>query len=216
MGPDSDYPFVLHLGEKLRRSLRLANPRLTFLQRTYEGAYSLLVECAWRVDAPGHVVGSCWDVPDVRRAALDRLVGQNAVTVRAEPPGYDLEMVFEDGHALRCLSVETDLQRSRDNWHLYSPSALLRVGPRSRPDFRTAEEARAQFQRLRLALIGESDDPLALQGRPRRGPSVAPERTDPPDNRPPSPDGPKAPSESSPTDTPRPITPLRPVEDPPT
>ena len=176
VGSGSDFPFVLHFGDKLRRSLRLANPRLTFLQRTYEGAFSLLVECAWRIDAPGHVVASCWDAPEAREDALNRVVDRRVETVRAGPPGYDLQIVFDDGHALRCLSVETDLRRPRDNWHLYTPEALLKVGPRAKPEIRTAEEARVAFRRLRLALIGESDDPLTLKDRGPRWPRPAPDQ----------------------------------------
>ena len=173
VGADDDYPFVLHFGEKRRRSLRLANPRLSFLQRTYEGEFSLLVECAWRVDGPTAVVASCWDPADVRQEALERLVDVTVRTVTAQAPGYDLQLVFENGHALRCLSVETDVDRPRDNWHLYTPDALLKVGPRGRPDVKTTEEARVAFQRLRLSLIDESSDLPART--PRRWPRPAPE-----------------------------------------
>ncbi len=176
VGSGADFPFVLHFGEKLRRSLRLANPRLTFLQRTYEGAFSLLVECAWRVDAPSHVVASCWDDSQARADALERLVDQNVAGVRANPPGYDLELAFDDGHVLRCLSVETDLHRPRDNWHLYTPEALLKIGPRAKPEVRTAEEARAAFRRLRLTLIGESEDGVTLEERGPRWPRPAPDQ----------------------------------------
>ena len=217
IGSASDFPFVLHLGERLRRSLRLANPRLSFLQRTYEGEYTLLVECAWRVDSPERVVASCWDEPDVRQAALERLVDQKVCAITAEPPGFDLVMKFDDGHVLRCLSVETDAGRSRDNWHLYTPTALLRVGPGAKPELRTAEEAKSDFRRLRLALIGETDDPLALEGRRPRWPRPAPDHRpkEPPagesggesEGEPASEEGPKGPK--------GPFGPLRPVDDPP-
>ena len=228
VGSDADFPFVLHLGEKLRRSLRLANPRLSFLQRTYEGSISLLVECAWRLDGPDRVIASCWDPPEVRREALENVVDQAVTVVRAEPPGYDLQVAFESGYALRCLSVETDVERPRDNWHLYTPEALLRVGPRGRPEIRTTEEAKVAFRRLRLSVMGESDEPSMPRSRP--WPRPAPE-ADPPSSSEPVPepepraDGTSAPSdeterpESSGLDSPTRQDPgrprLRPVDDPP-
>ncbi|MEM7674825.1 MAG: hypothetical protein AAF449_02350 [Myxococcota bacterium] len=219
-GSEADFPFVLHFGEQLRRSLRLANPRLSFLQRTYEGSISLLVECAWRIDSPEQVVASCWDTFEARRDALDCLVDQNVKTLTASAPGYDLVLEMEDGHTLRCLSVETDLERGRDNWHLYTPQALLRIGPRGRPDVRTTEEARAAFRKLRLSLIGGSSDAPIRPRRLRPAPEVTsdsefdsqstddlPEPSDPPAVL----DEPEADGDAT---IPISFGPLRPVDDP--
>ncbi|MEO1335146.1 MAG: hypothetical protein AAFV29_05865, partial [Myxococcota bacterium] len=177
VGSEADFPFVLHFGEQLRRSLRLANPRLSFLQRTHEGSISLLVECAWRIDSPDRVIASCWDTFEARRDALDCLVDQNVKSMTASAPGYDLVLEMEDGHTLRCLSVETDLDRGRDNWHLYTPQALLRIGPRGLPDIRSTEEAKVAFRRLRLSLMGGDQEESPI--RPRRlRPAPDPEPTD--------------------------------------
>ena len=60
-GSGVEFAFALHLGEKQRRFLRLANQRLSFLQRTYEGSHMLVVECTWRLDGPDGVIASCFD-----------------------------------------------------------------------------------------------------------------------------------------------------------
>ena len=202
-GSTTDYAFVLHFGEKQRRSLRLANPHLSFLQRTYEGTYSLLIQCVWRVDAPGGVVASCWDERDQRMAALDRFVDRTVSSVQAITPGYDLTLVFDDGTALRTLSVENDLQRGRDDWNLHGPDTHVRVGPGARPQVRTAAEARAAFQRIRLALLEETEPSEQAPSWPDRPQGEA--------------DPPKAPSEGpkpDPDDRPPKPRPLRPVEGP--
>src|SRR5688572_33495201 len=59
-GSGVEFAFALHLGEKQRRHLRLANQRLSFLQRTYEGSHTLVVECTWRIDGPDGVIASCF------------------------------------------------------------------------------------------------------------------------------------------------------------
>lgn len=153
-GDADDYALVLDLGEQQRRSLRLANPNLTFLQRTYEGSHSLLVECPWRVDAPFGVAVSCFDArrTDGRaKDALDQLAKRNVVAVEAEWPGYDLVVRFEDGWSLRAFAIETDDKSGRKNWHCWTPDGLVVVGPRSRVEHVTTAEAKATFLRLRLA-----------------------------------------------------------------
>ncbi len=153
-GDADDYALVLDLGDKERRSLRLANPKLTFLQRTYEGSHSLLVECAWRIDAPYGVAVSCFDASrstDRTLDALDQIAKRTVRAVETAWPGYDLTLRFDDGWALHAFAIETDEKSSRKNWHCWTPDGLVVVGPRSRVEHATTAEARAAFRRLRLA-----------------------------------------------------------------
>ena len=52
------------MGEREPRSARLANPRLSFLQRTYEGSVGFLIECPWRLDGPERPICSNLSVLD--------------------------------------------------------------------------------------------------------------------------------------------------------
>ena len=154
-GDADDYALVLDLGEKHRRSLRLANPDLSFLQRTYEGSHSLLVECPWRIDGPDRVAATCFDARrEEGRGALDALdqIGKRAVVaVRARAPGYDLAIDFEDGWALRTLAIEVDDRSGRNNWQCWTPRGSATVRPGSELVFATREDAENALTRLRLA-----------------------------------------------------------------
>ena len=109
VGLSDSWLCVLDIGERQRRGLRLANSALSFLQRTYEGSYSLVIEGPWRIDSEVEVLGSCFEArePDDRlQQALDNLVGQKIVSAKAESPAHDLELTFEDGLILRVFSLE--------------------------------------------------------------------------------------------------------------
>ncbi|MEQ9499745.1 MAG: hypothetical protein RIT81_22895 [Deltaproteobacteria bacterium] len=153
-GDADDYALVLDFGEKHRRSLRLANPELTFLQRTYEGSHSLLVECPWRIDAPFGVAVSCFDArreDGKAKDALDQLLGREVVAVDATWPGFDLTLRLTDGWAVRVFCIEVDEKSGRKNWHCWTPGGLVVVGPRSRVELATSAEAKKAFEQLRLA-----------------------------------------------------------------
>ncbi len=148
-GLNGDYPFVIDFGEKVRRRLRLANPGLNFLQRTYEGEFSLTVVCPWRLDGPKEVIVSCYsgrEPRDLVSEALRYLEGQEVVEVRCEAPGYDLHIYFDQGLVLRCFPLETFPQpplvprgerppppprAPRNNWALATPDGEVVIGPKS-------------------------------------------------------------------------------------
>lgn len=142
---------MLDLGERLRRSLRLANPILSFQQRTFEGSHGLIVEGCWRLDGPHRVIVSCLDVrapTDRIRAGLEELEGRTLLEARAEPPGHDLVLRFDGGFSFRAFVLEPlpppaisvpEGERPpppppppRPAWTVWTPSGTVIVGPHGR------------------------------------------------------------------------------------
>jgi hypothetical protein len=165
----TDYVVVLDCGAKHRRSMRLANPRLSFLQRTYEGEFSFLIECTWRIDGPRGVVASCFDSNEpggLMLKALAEIEGRTIEEARFENAGCDLTIRFEGGFELRCLSTETDPRRRRNNWSYWSPRGLVTVGPRGMLKLETAAEADRRFQKLKHSLAQEEEGLVSsIRGR---------------------------------------------------
>jgi hypothetical protein len=150
-GPSVEFAFVLHLGERQRRFLRLANQRLSFLQRTYEGSHTLLVECTWRIDGPNGVLSSCFDRAKPggpRDAALEDLVDRAVEGIELFRPGLDLDVRFEGGLVLRLFATEADEKSKRNNWTYSCPFATATVGPRSRLQMESASERLASLAHL--------------------------------------------------------------------
>lgn len=166
----TDYVIVLDLGEQRRRSLRLANPRLSFLQRTYEGEYSLLVECSWRLDGPRGVVVSCYDSAALEgsmRGGLSELEGRRVTGIDVANAAYDLTVELEDGYVLRCLSTEVDPKHRRGNWSFWSPDGLVTIGPRGKVEEESHSDAQGRLLALKRRLAEDEDGPVALpRGRP--------------------------------------------------
>lgn len=137
-GPKGDYTLSLELGERRRRSLRLANPRFSFVRRTYEGAFSFLIECPWRLDAPDRVLHTSFlllerEAPS--QLVLDELEGLRLESAQAEPQGWDLVLAFEGGYRLRCVSLEPSGKRQRHDWSFWCPGGSAVVGPRGAIQF---------------------------------------------------------------------------------
>jgi len=171
-----DYVASLDLGEQRRRSMRLANPRLSFLQRTYEGAFSFLIECPWRLEGPdgvitsylslispkvtpdghikgptmAHVAGGASDIelPDAEEPALQPLVDQTVEAVRLTEGTWDLRLELSEGLALQCFCAEVSRAQHRNNWAFWSPDGLIAVGPSSELIEQSRTQAHAAFRRL--------------------------------------------------------------------
>jgi hypothetical protein len=150
-GLERDWLVVIDLGARQRRSLRLANPRLSFEQRTFEGSAGVVVEAAWRIDGPDRVLASCLDArapADRVRAGLAELEGRVVTGARAPPPGRDLALELEGGLVFRVFVLEPwppppisvpEGERPpppppppRRAWMAWSPRGALVVGPHGR------------------------------------------------------------------------------------
>lgn len=132
VGEGDDYALVLHLGERQRRSLRLANPHLSFLQRTYEGSMGFLVECPWRVEFPEGVAATCFDgrsEGQPGREALAEFEDRTVEHVEAEAPGYDLVVRFSGGWVLRAFALETDRPSAPPPAEAEQAQARRRISP---------------------------------------------------------------------------------------
>jgi len=187
VGEAEDYAVVLHIGERQRRSLRLANPRLSFLQRTYEGSMGFLVECPWRIEHPDGVAATCFDPRGEAQAgtqAVEALVGQTVQHVEVLDPGYDLVLRMSQGWVLRAFCLETDRVAApppkeaeqaaarrfvppppaksarRRNWSVWTPEGTWVVGPRGGLEPEPAEEGAAP----RSPLVGVDDGLSNLVG----------------------------------------------------
>jgi hypothetical protein len=157
----TDWVIVLDLGEKKRRSMRLANPRLSFLQRTFEGEYSFLIECVWRLDGASGVIASCFDENHPggpMHKGLSQIVGSQLEHADISSAGFDLSLGFEGGYALRCMSTEVDPKRNRNNWSLWTPQGLVTIGPRGRLSVETSREAEKRHRAHKRTLAQEEDD----------------------------------------------------------
>jgi hypothetical protein len=178
----TDWVIALDLGEKVRRAMRLANPRLSFLQRTYEGEHSFLIECTWRLDGEREVIASCFDSNQpggLMHRALADLEGRAVSDVRIESVGCDLLLSFEGGLVLRTLATETDPRRKRGNWSFWSPEGLVTIGPRGALSIESSAEAEQRVRDLKRKLAQEEDDIVSPLGRDRDPPSEEPDDSPP-------------------------------------
>ncbi|MCY0911409.1 hypothetical protein [Massilia antarctica] len=104
---------LLYIGARTLRPRSLKNPHLSDLVRRYDGAYSLRIECPWRIDSPSEVVAGSHmsnanDGPMVRGFKL--ICGQNITSVSCSGPAFDLTIRFENQHALviHCAQIDWD------------------------------------------------------------------------------------------------------------
>lgn len=186
VGPLGQYALSLELGAQSRRPVRLANPRLSFVKRTFEGAYALLVECPWRIDGADGVVASAFDIfdPDEgiigEHAAFD---GAHVEEVHLDTKTGDLSLALGNGLTLRCLILETQKKSpERINWSMSTPELVLTAGPSGRLTVRSRAEAEGAFRRMIRALDGATDDDLVTRVARSRGMAAVPPPVDTPDD----------------------------------
>jgi hypothetical protein len=133
LGGGRGWALSLELGGRRRRSLRLSNPGLSFLQRTHEGTHGLLLLCPWRLDGPDGFVTSGLD-PSGPGGGLDaglgRLLDRAVEAVALGPGRADLEVRFEGGLALRALAVLADPRRGGEDWACFTPGGRLEARAR--------------------------------------------------------------------------------------
>ena len=181
-GSRGDYLLSLQLGEQERRSARLANPRLSFLQRTYEGSIGFLIECPWRLDGPDGVVLSYVSALDLENPEsvgdVPEFVDLTLESFTLDGAPWDLDLHFSGGHRLRCFCAEITTSDDkgwraqalssresrrkfrrivRNNWSFWSPTGSLAVGPSGR--ILQNEEPPVEALRRRLREIMDVDDP---------------------------------------------------------
>ncbi len=163
-----DDALVLDFGEKQRRSLRLANPALSFVQRTYEGEFSFLVECVWRLDGGEGVIATSLDedrAHAVRTRKMRVLEGRALREARVENEGYDLTLIFDGGYALRCFSALA--AKKRANWSFASPAVRITIHPFGRPEIESRKTMEKRLESLKRAIRGDEGDVVSTFLRTR-------------------------------------------------
>jgi hypothetical protein len=173
VGPRGDSVIALELGEKLRRAVRLSNPDLSFVHRTFEGSHRFVIECPWRLDGPDGVVATSSALmsrdapPSLELAELAQRTVEHAAS---GPLGLDLEIVFSGGYRLHCLATEIGKAaagRKRGNWSYWCPEGSAGVGPGGQIQLETRAQAEAGFRRLKKQIQDEPEIPLKTR-RPRK------------------------------------------------
>jgi hypothetical protein len=182
-GPRGDYVLSLQLGERQIRSARLASPRLSFLQRSYEGSIGFLIECPWRLDGPDGVLLSYLSLlqrvepPD--SDDVPELIDLQIESFSLERPPWDLALYFNEGRVLRCFCAEVlprfepairpqsvaDKEKRRkpkppprNNWSFWSPEQVFVIGPSGR--FLSPEPQPETALRQRLRGVEDLDDEI--------------------------------------------------------
>jgi hypothetical protein len=162
-----DSALAIDLGEKIRRAVRLSNPSLSFVHRTFEGSHRLLVECPWRLDGPRGVVASSSsllgkDAPPALELA--DIEGERVLEAEVRGLGLDLRLVLSGGFELLCLS--TEVGRRRSNWSFWCPEGSLVVGAGGELRLESRAQAEAEFRRLKRVIRDEEQVISAPRPRP--------------------------------------------------
>jgi hypothetical protein len=117
------------------RSRPLRNLNLTEEQRRGEPEYSILIECAWRLDGRHGVICGAWDdnSPDgTMLRGLREIIGEAVESYQLSDPGLDLELRFSSGRTLRIFCDQVNEFDEYDNYSVFSPSEIIVVGTKSR------------------------------------------------------------------------------------
>lgn len=185
VGPAGQYVLSLEIGAQSRRPVRLANPRLSFVKRTFEGTHALLVECPWRLENDSGIVASAYEA--FESAEDGAVVGEHpGFTDETIEKSYldertgDLTLVLSEGLIFRAIVLETRRRApERTNWTLTSPDKVLSSGPGGRLLVRSRAEAEGAFKRMIRALEGGEDD-LVKRLAKNRGMAAVPPLEDEP------------------------------------
>jgi hypothetical protein len=135
---------LLELGDRVPLRTPSVNPRLSSLQRTYEGEFGLFVECAWRLEAHNQVIVGSGDDSGSDgpiSTTLTVIVGRSVISaVVAEGPP-DLTLSFTDGLVLKLFCDQGSEEGGWDNYSLRVGDMIVVVGAqgRVRVEKRTAQ-----------------------------------------------------------------------------
>ncbi len=114
-GDGSGSVLGLDIGVRTLKRKPTNNPHLSELVRLYDGAFSLLVWCPWRIDSDSKVVAGSHmananDGPMVNGSQA--ICGQRIVAVTCSSPAFDLRLDFENRHSLviHCGAIGKDYE----------------------------------------------------------------------------------------------------------
>jgi hypothetical protein len=124
----------LDFGEKIIRTKPLKNPALSDEQRNYFGENVLYIECAWRLQTRSEVICSSTSGNLENQSMVDglrQIIGAHVVKVRAQLPGGDMEIIFDNGISLLIFADQSNEVEKIDNYTFYSPNFIITNGPKS-------------------------------------------------------------------------------------
>ena len=125
--------FQLAFGEKVARSVPLKNPAHDETYRRYQGEFSLLVWCSWRLDSLEAPVTSSDDNEKLVAAGLSQLVGATIESIDVVAPAWDLNVEFSNALVLHVFCDHVPGDPSFDgNWDLFIRDVTVAVGPGAR------------------------------------------------------------------------------------
>jgi hypothetical protein len=128
-----DSILTMDFGPKVPRPQRLNNQNLSEEQQLYEGTFSLYINCAWRVEAAGQVVGGWTDATDQEslRSVIGMLPGNLVTGTDLSLQGLDLQLDLDNDAKLHLFCDQTNLQERLDNYWFFTPEAVWTVSTRS-------------------------------------------------------------------------------------
>ena len=122
---------LLKFGEKIPKHKPGRNLAVTEDERIFEGAFSLFVECAWRLDTPTLVL-CVWSDPVTRERPLPEgiecLRGLRLLKAELSMPAHDLELWFEGDRRLKVFCDQSSGGGARDNYTVFSAQGAVSVG----------------------------------------------------------------------------------------
>jgi hypothetical protein len=123
-GENVGHSFQLALGKKVRRSVPIRADSHSREYCEFEGEYSLLVWCDWRLEREMKSVGSSRQTLEERARALTNLVGLRTARGELALLG-DLVLYFENGFCLRMFADRISDDPKIANWELFMPGSIL-------------------------------------------------------------------------------------------
>jgi hypothetical protein len=132
-GPSTGSHVSFEIGPKRPRRVPLTNPAISEQERLYEGTYSMLISCAWRLDGRSGVMSS-WRSDDFSggmMSAVASLIGTCVENVRLDLPGLDFRLHLTGGMTFSVFADEVEGADARDNYYISTEDTIYVVAPNS-------------------------------------------------------------------------------------
>jgi hypothetical protein len=132
--------FHLILGEKIRRVKSLNNPAQSEEFQQFEGEFSFLVWCPWRLEQLDTIIATSDGTDAEIVNGLERLVGQAILKAYVEPPAWDLLLELSQGFRLKVFCEYFGENPSWDgNWEANIKMSTVYVGPGTKVEIEKRE-----------------------------------------------------------------------------
>lgn len=167
-GSGQNYSLSLEIGERARRPLRLSNPSLSFVKRTFEGSHSLVIDCPWRLIEGDRLVWSAFAAFDPRSGfggELAALQNRAVEAIEVLAPMADLVLRLSGDLVLTAFALETRAKPPRSNWTYSCPAGTILVGASCRVTATPRTLLEREARRRLIAVSGDDETLPALRAR---------------------------------------------------